>query len=145
MPRCCLRDCAASASSLFVCCVSQSVQWLSQSRQRRFSKPTLHLSRLSAVRCVLAVCLLCACCACCVLSFDPSPGPARVLHSTGVCVSCCDVVCEQNKAYFLNLGPHYKREGWEGIMAAAWIASAGILIVGLGYGPETGIKVKNKP
>lgn len=29
-------------------------------------------------------------------------------------------------------------------MAAAWIASAGILIVGLGYGPETGIKVGGK-
>eukprot|EP00903_Cladosiphon_okamuranus_P020348 g18668.t1 len=47
---------------------------------------------------------------------------------------------DQDKAYFLNLGPHYKREGWEGIMAATWIASAVILIAGLGYGPETGIK-----
>ncbi|CAM9763852.1 unnamed protein product [Hapterophycus canaliculatus] len=47
---------------------------------------------------------------------------------------------DQNKAYFLNLGPHYKREGWEGIMAVTWVASAGILIIGLGYGPETGIK-----
>lgn len=28
-------------------------------------------------------------------------------------------------------------------MAATWIASAGILIIGLGYGPETGIKVKH--
>ncbi|CAN0173553.1 unnamed protein product [Pylaiella littoralis] len=45
-----------------------------------------------------------------------------------------------DQAYFLNLGPHYKWEGWEGIMAATWIASAGILIIGLGYGPETGIK-----
>lgn len=58
------------------------------------------------------------------------------------CATCCSgLFREQNKAYFLNLGPHYKREGWEGIMAATWIASAGILILGLGYGPETGIKV----
>ncbi|CAM9498098.1 unnamed protein product [Ectocarpus sp. 12 AP-2014] len=47
---------------------------------------------------------------------------------------------DQNKAYFLNLGPHYKKEGWEGIMAATWVASAVILIAGVGYGPETGIK-----
>ncbi|CAN0497124.1 unnamed protein product [Ectocarpus sp. 12 AP-2014] len=45
-----------------------------------------------------------------------------------------------DQAYFLNLGPHYKKEGWEGIMAATWVASAVILIAGVGYGPETGIK-----
>ncbi|CAM9511201.1 unnamed protein product [Scytosiphon promiscuus] len=45
-----------------------------------------------------------------------------------------------DQAYFLNLGPHYKREGWEEIMAVTWVVSASILIIGLGYGPETGIK-----
>lgn len=47
----------------------------------------------------------------------------------------------QDKGYFLDLGPHRKREGWEEITVATGIASAAILIIGLGYGPETSIKV----
>lgn len=47
----------------------------------------------------------------------------------------------QTKAYLFGRGPGHKPEGWEGIMLATWIASAAVLFVGVGMGPQTSIKV----
>lgn len=47
---------------------------------------------------------------------------------------------DQNKPHLFSRIAGQESEGWEGIMLVTYVASAAVLLIGVGMGPETSIK-----